>query len=204
MKFSSAKGIPRRGVENVEETQVELLARCADGDETAFRELHRQCYPFVWRLARRLGTPESELDDVVQDVFLVAFQKSRQFQQGDVHSWLYRIVANVVGGRHRRRRVREALFFFWGPGAAKSSEQTPETQYAAHENERAVARILERMSPKKREVFVLFEMEGLGGERVAELVGCKLPTVWTRLFHARKEFRELAVELGVVTPDAAE
>ena len=47
------------------------------------------------------------------------------------------------------------------------------------------------MKPKHREVFVLFEVEGIPGEEIAERMGCPLNTVWTRLFHARKEFARI-------------
>ena len=61
-----------------------------------------------------------------------------------------------------------------------------------HEDERQFSEILARMAPKKREVLVLFEIEGLSGEAIAERVGCPLDTVWSRLYHARREFARLA------------
>lgn len=177
-------------------TEDSLLSRCRSGDTAAFRDLHRLHFNFVYRLARRLGTPESELDDMCQEVFLVAFKKLAQFREGELVSWLYRITSNLVTGRHRRRRVREALFSLWG--RSEQVETSPEEKLDAKRAEAQVDRALERMSPKKREVFVLFELEGLSGERIAELVGCNVSTVWTRLFHARKEFRAVAQQLGVV------
>ena len=62
--------------------------------------------------------------------------------------------------------------------------------------ESAVERVLERMSPKKREVFALFELEGLSGEAIAERLACPINTVWTRLHHARAEFVTVARRLG--------
>ena len=56
--------------------------------------------------------------------------------------------------------------------------------------------ILNSMSEKKRNVFILFELEGLPGAEVAEMVGCPLDTMWTRLFHARREFRSLLAARG--------
>jgi RNA polymerase sigma-70 factor (ECF subfamily) len=52
------------------------------------------------------------------------------------------------------------------------------------------------MAPKKREVFALFELEGLTGEEIAERVGCKVDTVWTRLWHARRDFERIARKRG--------
>jgi RNA polymerase sigma-70 factor (ECF subfamily) len=52
--------------------------------------------------------------------------------------------------------------------------------------------ILRKMTPKKREVLVLFELEGLSGEEIATCVGCPVDTVWSRLHHARRDFLKLA------------
>ncbi len=197
MKLSGGRDIgPWGPVDDERATDISILSRCRNGDRTAFRDLHRLHYPFVFRMARRLGTPAAELDDVCQDVFLAAFKNLDRFKEGQLASWLYRITANIVTARHRRRRVREKLFSWWG--RSEVVRPSPEDQLDSKRAEHSVARTLQQMSPKKREVFVLFELEGLTGEQISERVGCTLGTVWTRLFHARKEFRELAEKSGVV------
>ena len=57
---------------------------------------------------------------------------------------------------------------------------------------------MESMSPKKREVFALFELEGLSGDEIAERVDCPVDTVWTRLHHARKQFVKIARRFGYI------
>ena len=173
------------------------MERCRAGETPAWRELYDAHFDFVSRVARRLGTPASELDDVCQEVFLVAFRKLSDFRDGRLTTWLYRICANVVSDRHRRRRLRRTLLEFWRKPEEPTVDWTPDREYESREVEAAVSRVLERMAPKKREVFVLYEMEGLSGEAVAELVGCKLDTVWTRLHYARKEFEQIARKRGL-------
>jgi len=171
----------------------DLLLRCRSGETEAWKEIHETYFTFVYRIAKRLGTPSAELEDVCQDVFIVAFRKLASFKQGRLTTWLYRITANIVSDRHQRRRVRRALqaLFVRGDEPASPS-RTPDREVESREAEMLVAQILERMAPKKREVFVLYEIEGLSGERIAELVGCKLETVWTRLHYARKDFERIA------------
>jgi RNA polymerase sigma-70 factor, ECF subfamily len=184
------------GAEAAEMTgEGELLGRCRSGDVAAWRRLYDAHFDFVYRVARRLGTPVEELEDVCQETFLVAFRKLDQFREGKLSTWLYRIAANVASDRHRRRRVRRAFAGLWGGAREESAARTPEREYESAEAEALVSRILERMPPKKREVFALFEVEGLSGEEVAERVGCKLATVWTRLFHARREFEALGARM---------
>ncbi len=172
----------------------QVIERCRARDEAAWRELYDAHFDFVYRVARRLGTPEGEVEDVVHDVFVVVYNKLDQFEGGKLTTWLYRITANIVSGKHRKRRVRkafESLKLWVGAAPPESPERSAERRSASA----AVERILERMSPKKREVFVLFELEAIPGEQIAEQLGCPLGTVWTRLHHARKEFLKVAKRL---------
>lgn len=195
--LSAARGFPRHpepGGSADNSKEYELLARCRDGDGSAWRQLYDAHFDFVYRVARRLGTPVEELEDVCQETFLVAYRKLASFHEGRLTTWLYRICANISSDRHRRRRIRRAFLEVWStrPTAAP---RTPERDYESAEAEALVSRVLEKMSPKKREVFALFELEGLSGDEVAERVGCKVGTVWTRLFHARKEFDVLSARM---------
>ena len=179
---------------------ADLLARCREGDAVAWRDFYDAHFEFVYRVARRLGTPPSEAEDVVHDVFLVAFRRLDRFESGRISTWLYRITANLVSDRHRKRRVRAAFAavsqWIGGEGPAHPGRVAEERDAAA-----AVDRVLERMAPKKREVFALFELEGLSGEEISERVGCPVGTVWTRLHHARKDFLRIARRLRVLDPE---
>jgi RNA polymerase sigma-70 factor (ECF subfamily) len=171
--------------------QTELLARCRSGDGGAQRAFYERYSPLVLRMARRLGTPPEELEDVVQEVFAVAFRKLPKFTGSEPSSWIYRICALEVQHRHRTRRVRQAISRIFDSGLAPANIESQERVTARHEAERRVGEILQRMNPKKREVFVLFEIEGLSGEAIAARIGCPVDTVWTRLFHARREFARI-------------
>jgi RNA polymerase sigma-70 factor (ECF subfamily) len=179
--------------------EADLIARCRAGDSGAWRELYRAHFGYVARLARSLGTPPAEHEDVIQEVFSIAFRKLDTFQHGQITTWLYRICANVVTDHHRRRRVRGAFARLFTPEKeVESTQPTPDAQLAQAQARDRVGQILERMAPKKREVFVLFEIEGLSGDAIAAQVGCSTATVWTRLFHARKDFAKLGAQLNLL------
>lgn len=172
-----------------------VLERCRARDDVAWRQLYDAHFDFVYRVARRLGTPAAEAEDVTHDVFVVVYRKLDDFHEGKLTSWLYRITANVVSDRHRKRRVRRAfqnLRVWVGASPVETPERAAERSAAG----RAVDQVLERMTPKKREVFAMFEIEGLSGDEIAERIGCPVNTVWTRLHHARKEFLKVARKLG--------
>ena len=175
---------------------VALVRACQAGDEQAWRRLYEAQFPFVYRTARRLGIAAHEAEDVAHDVFVVAHRRLADFREGRVSTWLYRMTAHIASNRHRRRRVRERLAdFIPSFGAA---DPRPDELSERRSDRDAVDRVLARMSPKKREVFALFELEQLEGEEIAERVGCPLNTVWSRLHHARKEFVHIAKKLGVL------
>ncbi len=172
-----------------------LVDRCKRGDGGAFRTLYDEHFDFAWRTARRLGLPEEEAEDAVQEAFHVAWQQLHTFTWGRFTTWLFRIVANVVSAKLRRRRVREVFGSVWGSTAATA--HSIDARVEARDTLTKIEAILRRLSREKREAFALFEIEGLSHEQIAELTGAKVETVRTRLFYARREFEKLARESGV-------
>ena len=174
-----------------------LVRRCRAEDESAWRTLYEENYRFVFRVARRLGTPEDEADDVAQEVFVIVLAKLDTFSDGKLTTWLYRITANVVSHHHRKRRARRAVAE-WRARLGLGSPPSPEDLSVRASQRNAVGRILEQMSPKRREVFALFELEGLSGEEIVERLGWPLGTVWSRLRLARRDFLRIGRRLGVL------
>jgi RNA polymerase sigma-70 factor (ECF subfamily) len=172
--------------------QPDLVARCQRGDKEALGELYRQYRGEVARnLHRMLGPGRGDLDDVLQEVFIEVFRSIARFR-GDakVTTWLYRVCVNVALQRLRKRKRRAEV------SGDEVAERAPELQSAetperALDNMRrldAVYRILDELSPKKRVVFILHEIEGREPKEIAGIVGAPVLTVRTRLHYARKEF----------------
>lgn len=169
-----------------------LVQQCQRGDASAWRALYDEHFDFAWRTARRLGTPEADVEDVVQEAFQVAWLQLKSW--GRFTTWLYRIVANVVASKLRRQRVRDTFAGLFG---RRDEHDTVEGQLEARHTLQSVERLLRRLSREKREAFALHEIEGLTHEQIAELTGARVETIRTRLFYARREFEALAKESGV-------
>jgi RNA polymerase sigma-70 factor (ECF subfamily) len=182
----------------VNEAETLLVERCVAGDAGAQRALYDRHARTVMRTARRLGLPASEVEDVAQEVFTIAFREMARVQPGALSAWLFRLVSNRVNDRHRRRRVRETFAQLFGRFAEPETESDPERDVVRKEAEERVAHILSRMSQKKREVFVLFELEDVPGTEIAEKLGIPVDTVWTRLHHARRDFAKIGRSLAVI------
>jgi RNA polymerase sigma-70 factor, ECF subfamily len=137
----------------------------------------------------------SDLDDLVQEVFVIAFRGLSRFR-GDARlsTWLYRICVNVALGRIRTRKRRPAAFGVVDLDAASpdpSVVERPEQPDKSLERQRDRERVyaaLEMLAPKKRIVLYLHEIEGMDLKEIAYLVESNPVTVRTRLFYARKEF----------------
>ena len=141
-------------------------------------------------LFRVLGD-RNELDDLVQEVFVIAFRGIDRFR-GDakLSTWLYRICVNVALGR-LRTRSRKPLPIPLGdatPEPEGAEIESPERQLLRREDVARVYRALDTLAPKKRVVLVMHEIEGLDIKEIAAIVGAPLVTVRTRLHYARKEF----------------
>lgn len=181
-------------------TTPELLDRCRRGDESAWRQLYDAHADRVCSFGYRLGVPAADMQDLLQEVFVVVIRKVSEFD-GRVAftTWLFGIALHAARN-HRRRRVRDGLahLFDWLPWGVDRAVDGPER---ALEQSRAIQDldwILDRMTSKLREVFVLYEIEELDGPEISDIVGCPLPTVRSRLRLARADFQRLQRRRTVV------
>jgi RNA polymerase sigma-70 factor (ECF subfamily) len=142
---------------------------------------------------RRLTWSGCDVDDLLHEVFLVALRRPRALLGAESpKAWLFGVVIKVAAAARRKHQVRR----FLGLDSAKdvaSDHPTPLELEARIDAATTVERALSKLSRKKREVLVLFELEGLSGEEVATALGCPVPTVFTRLHHARSELERRMV-----------
>lgn len=160
--------------------------RSADPKPT-FAEMYATHAAFVWRSVRRLGVRPGDVEDVCQEVFLVAHKKLSQFEGGSVRAWLFAIALRNAADYRKRAHVRREA----------TGDSVPEiaiAETASGELDRARARvlldeILERLDEPKRAVFVLFELEQMPMTEIAAAVECPLQTAYSRLHAARDEVK---------------
>lgn len=172
-----------------------LVERCQRGDAEAFRELFRAHRQDVARLAQRMLGRTIDLEDIIQEVFLQVHRSIRDFRHGARFStWLYRVTVNVV--LMHRRAAKSRPSFSEAPEGVAAVDQRPLSDDQLERQRRVAAfhRLLDRLSEKKRLVFVLHELEGLSPGEIAKIVGSPVLTVRTRLFYARRELLVLLAE----------
>jgi len=158
-----------------------------------FPELFEEHFAFVWRTARRMGTPESSLDDVVQEAFVVAFRRLAEFEgRSSVKTWLYGIVFNVARSHRRELGAKHPTGVNpeqrADPEGLVDGADGPHEWAAKREAARFVDQFLRRINEDQRDVFVLAELEQLSAPEVASILGVPINTVYSRLRLARVEF----------------
>lgn len=159
----------------------------------AAAELFRQHGPFVARFVIRYGVPLADVDDVVQEVFLIAHAHGG-YRSGPAKatSWLAAIAMRVATTHRRKLQTRS---FARGNeqlvGEAHDDAPTPEVRVALDRDMLRLHAALQCLPPEHRSTFILFELEGEACASIAAATGVPVGTVHSRLHVARRRLREV-------------
>jgi RNA polymerase sigma-70 factor (ECF subfamily) len=185
MSLLSLRRIP------VARPQLESRPLCRT--ELDFESVYHENLRFVWRAARRLGIDSGDTDDVVQEVFVVAYRRLAEFEgRAQVKTWLFKILTRVV---HHHFRARKRKPGHCPADSLKDLDRLRDQQArgpveAAEraDSVRILDSLLARMDSDKREVFVLSEIEQLSAVEIADVLAINVNTVYSRMRAARQEF----------------
>lgn len=145
--------------------------------------LFREHARYVWRCLRHLGVADADVDDVCQEVFITAQRKLPEFEgRSTLRSWLYGIALRIASDHRRSAYVRRERAFA-DPG--ELDDTSGRDPHADTEARQALHVLLGELDQDRRDVVVLYEIEGFSMKEVAELVGCPLQTAYSRLYSAR-------------------
>ena len=163
-------------------------------------EIFRHYAPAVGRWAHRLGGPSTDVDDVVQEVFVRAYEQLSRFRgESKLSTWLFQITLNEV--RQRKRRARWVGWLTPGESerAVKEPEESPDlsplSRLERSQDIRRLYRALDGLKEKYRVPLVLFEIDEMSGEDIAELMEVNINTVWVWLHRGRTQLLERLVAL---------
>ncbi len=153
-------------------------------------------YNFAYRLTRN----EADASDLTQEAFIRVYRAWRSFVPGTSFlSWIYRIVTNLYRDELRRRkgRYQEEIPEDNAPqeyGGDRPLAVHPIEEYVEAQMSEPVAKALEALTPDQRAVLVLADIEEYSYQEIAEIVGCSIGTVRSRLHRARNQLRRLVSE----------
>ncbi len=153
-------------------------------------------YNFAYRLTRN----DSDAADLTQEAFIRVYRAWRSFVPGTSFlSWIYRIVTNLYRDELRRQkgRYQEEIPEDNAPqafGGSRPLAVEPIDEYLERQMSEPVAKALEALTPDQRAVLVLADIEEYSYQEIAEIVGCSIGTVRSRLHRARNQLRRLITE----------
>jgi RNA polymerase sigma-70 factor, ECF subfamily len=185
----------------MERSEAELISAVLAGDAASFEPLVAKYSPRVFATARRYARRESEIEDIVQEVWLKAFDKLKTFRgEAPFEHWLMRMAVRTCYDFLRaHQRNRESAFSEisepeedWLERFVADPASAPEEADAA---KMLIDRVLEKLSPDARMVIQLLEIEDRSVKEIAEITGWSVPLVKVRAFRARGEMRKILARI---------
>ncbi|NDV61345.1 sigma-70 family RNA polymerase sigma factor [Puniceicoccales bacterium CK1056] len=175
-----------------------LVSRVQEGDVAAFDVLVRKYRERLYGIIYNLTSNREDAADLTQEAFIKAFSSINRFKgKSAFFTWLYRIGVNTALSHLKRNRFRR-FFSLETIQEEGSHAQVLETLAAKHKSEKGALlselqeklnEAMQKLSPKHRTVVVLFEIEGLSHQEIADVVGCSVGTVRSRLHYAKQQLQ---------------
>lgn len=181
----------------MEPSDTELIAAVRKGDVQQFETLITRYQPRVFATARRYARREDEVQDIVQEVFIKAFQKLDSFRaEAPFEHWLMRMAVRTCYDFLRsHQRNRETMLtdlsdpeVDWLERFAAGPEDNSKNTDAARA---LVERVMAQLSPEARLVITLLEIEDRSVKEIARLTGWSVPLVKVRAFRARAQMKKI-------------
>jgi len=170
--------------------EAELIARCQQGDERAFRDLVDRYKDLVFGVIARSSVERSRIEDLAQDVFLKIYRGLPYFRgEAKLTTWIFRIVLNLLSQESQKRRAsREVPLDSELPSHEPRSHDRSTTDFELRDRlEKAMA----RLPPNYRLLIAGHYLHDVKYEDLAEALDIPVGTVKTHLHRAKKQLRDL-------------
>lgn len=168
----------------------------------------------LYGTALRLTRSEADAEDLVQDAFLKAYRFFDRYEPGtNMRAWLLRVLTNTFINRYRRTSRERKVFEGDDAEPVGDGVMSRATMRALNDPDgdatrslvsREIQRALDELSDEHRLMILLADVEELSYKEIADIVGCPIGTVMSRLHRARKQMQtrlvDQAVELGIIEP----
>lgn len=181
------------------EQDLQLATRILAGERSAFAQLYDACAPALLRRLTRMTGSVDHAEDCLQQVFTEALRALPNYRgQGRLEAWLERIATHTAMGWYRKkyrwRSLVEQVVEQVTPERIEPEQAPLPEQLFMHEEMKTVVwQLLDRLSPRKRMALTLCDLEGHTIEEAAAQLDIPVGTAASRLFHARQEFRKIAL-----------
>ena len=181
---------------------IELVRASQNGDSDSFNELVRRHQKMAYNVAFRMLGDTQAAEDATQEAFFSAWRNIRRFRGGSFKAWVLQITANACRDQLRRLKRRPVVPLESLPYDPPSvSTESPEDYAIRRETGEHIQRGLTNLSHEQRMAVILFDIQGLSYEEVAETMGCSLGTVKSRLNRGRTRLRDYFVKMELIATE---
>lgn len=174
-----------------------LVYKSKQGNKEAFEQLVKLYQNKVYALCYQLTSNQSDAQDLAQEAFVKAYRSLSGFRnEADFGTWMHRITVNLWINTKRRKKPEVSLDATIDTGNGEinfevaSNEETPDEKLERKELNMLVQLALNDLSEEHKTVLVLREMQGYNYEEIAQITGCSLGTVKSRINRARQNLKE--------------
>ena len=183
--------------------EMDLVRRAQRGDLQAYDELVKLYQERIYATIYHMTSNHEDANDLAQDSFIKAFQALKSFKGGSsFYTWLYRIAVNKTINflKQRKNRVHMSLNDLDfntenNPDlVALISDKTPRRDAGLKELQEKLNAAMLKLSESHRLVVALHDVQGMSHEEVAQVMGCNIGTVRSRLFYARQQLQSLLTD----------
>jgi RNA polymerase sigma factor (sigma-70 family) len=199
----SEPAITSEADEPVEVLESELVQRSRNGDLTAYDELVKRYQQRIYATIYHMTSNHEDANDLAQDSFIKAFSALKSFKGGSTfYTWLYRIAVNKTINFLKQRKNKHHMSLndldFNAENdpdlVALVSNKTPHRDATLTELQKKLNEALLKLSEPHRMVVVLHDVQGQSHDEIAEIMGCNIGTVRSRLFYARQQMQSYLAE----------
>jgi RNA polymerase sigma-70 factor, ECF subfamily len=176
-----------------------LVQRVQAGEVGCFETLITKYRERIWGIVYHMTSNREDASDLTQDTFIKAFQSINRFQgQSAFFTWLYRIAVNTTLNHLQKSKLRR----FFSLEKIRDEEpvgavldqladpgNTSDRAACLSELQQILNEAMQKLSINHRTVVTLFEIDGLSHEEIAEVVGCSVGTVRSRLHYAKQQLQ---------------
>lgn len=195
---SSLAGVEQDAVASDRSEEQKLVQRAQKGDMGAYDDLVRRNQERIYATIYHMTSNHEDANDLAQETFIKAYQALKSFKGGaSFYTWVYRIAVNKTINflKQRNRRAQMSLneVDFNAENdpdlVALVSENTPRRAAVLGELQEKLNAALQKLSDTHRLAVVLHDVQGMPHEEIAEIMGCNIGTVRSRLFYARQQLQ---------------
>ncbi len=183
-------------------TDAELIKAVLAGDTSSFEPLIIKYQPRVFSTARKYARRESEVEDIVQEVFFKAFNKLNTFRgESPFEHWLMRLAVRTCYDYLRaHQRNREQVLAEITEEEVQwlekvTSKDDPAAEHSATAARLVIGKLMTHLSPESRLIIQLLEIEEKSLKEIAQLTGWSIPMIKVRAFRARVAMRKVLAKL---------